>query len=592
MARPWTAACTPQPWSSTARWHAPRARDVGTAGVRRDHEACNRRRRGREPQTPRWLGAAALAVLVAVALGCTFDVEESTETAEPTGRAAQELTNIGPNVLVTPSPNSPQGNETSAVSVPIGSSQNIFVSYNSNPGVDRPDGTLTHCGRSYSSDGGSTWTSTDDYATPLPGYGNLGGGWKYWYCLGDTYSTALSVEFATVAMVALAKNKKGQNESFDVAMWTSTDGGATFPNVTRLSEFAPPAGADAPKVAADPTNETAWVFWWGKANSSSQPKNFLRPVRIDSQAQMTPGATIDLTGRLAVPYAISQPSMAIKPASAPGDLPTIYLAYEVHTSFPPPDPCDNPSSHGITTEVTWYLSESSDGGQSWQNYGVDADGAWPWCLSATPMGANKPYISAVHSAGDDTVMLAYSRHIDDEAGSFVGTRVVTKMWDQAGFTTWIPICNPELCDRESNCLVNGTPPVGETFCHQFGHAVTIRSGSGDYRSAAVFHDTRDSDPILFPHPPVGDSSTVKPLQSDIWGYSGRPGPPTEQWWTMHRITPLGPGVPWEEKATNGNLWWGDYEDGVVDLGSKFFGIWADNRDGTTTAKLFGAEFNE
>ena len=32
--------------------------------------------------------------------------------------------------------------------------------------------------------------------------------------------------------------------------------------------------------------------------------------------------------------------------------------------------------------------------------------------------------------------------------------------------------------------------------------------------------------------------------------------------------------------------------GVVDLGSSFYGIWADNRDGATEAKLLGAGFKE
>jgi hypothetical protein len=33
-------------------------------------------------------------------------------------------------------------------------------------------------------------------------------------------------------------------------------------------------------------------------------------------------------------------------------------------------------------------------------------------------------------------------------------------------------------------------------------------------------------------------------------------------------------------------WWFSY------LGAKFYGIWADNRDGSTTARLRGAYFNE
>jgi hypothetical protein len=73
-----------------------------------------------------------------------------------------------------------------------------------------------------------------------------------------------------------------------------------------------------------------------------------------------------------------------------------------------------------------------------------------------------------------------------------------------------------------------------------------------------------------------------PLQDCIW--------PVACW--GGRLTPLGPTVPWPEVATNGNLWWGDYEDGVVAFGDKFYGIWGDNRDGSTETKLYGAWFDE
>src|SRR5262245_65676553 len=101
-------------------------------------------------------------------------------TRRETAQDTQELTNIGTNVLVTVSADSPQGHETSGVSLPEGNPQNLFVSYNSQPTTAWPDGTYSHCGWAYSINGGTSWTSRDDHATPLPGWGNLGGGWSYW----------------------------------------------------------------------------------------------------------------------------------------------------------------------------------------------------------------------------------------------------------------------------------------------------------------------------------------------------------------------------------------------------------------------------
>lgn len=61
------------------------------------------------------------------------------------------------------------------------------------------------------------------------------------------------------------------------------------------------------------------------------------------------------------------------------------------------------------------------------------------------------------------------------------------------------------------------------------------------------------------------------------------------WWLL--LTLLDATVPWPETATVGNLWWGDYEDGVVGFGTRFHALWPDSRDGQTTSKLRGAPFN-
>jgi hypothetical protein len=525
--------------------------------------------------------------------------------------APQELTSIGPNNLVTASASSVQGNETSGVSLPSGNPQYVFVSYNSQPSVARPDGTFSRCGWAYSANAGAAWTSKEDWSgNVLPGWGPIGGGYSYHHCRGDTYSAAIALQSPTgggstdrrVAMVAIADNWNGGGDrNFDVGMWTSSDGGVTFPNVTRVSDGpqtgsagVPDTGSDGPKIAADPTNQAVYVYWWN-GYSSTQKYNWLRKYTIGLAGQIAPaGAAINISAMLANPLYITHPGITIKPAAAVGQQPTIYLAYP---SFNPgyidcSDATGNPPLNAAKANVTWHLSYSSNGGASWTNVVVDNDPAWPICLSKTSRGHNMPYISIAYDKTNDAVMLSYSRHIDDQGGSYVGTRVVTRRFVAGAMNGyWVPICNPVLCGAVG-CLMNGAPRVGETYCHQFGQSVAVRSGPGDYRFASVFHDTRDSNSVGFPHPAVGDSVTVNRLASDVWGYAGRTGLPVQGWATMSRITPLASNVPWLETSTTGHTWWGDYEAATINLGSKFYAAWGDNRDGTTSTKLRGAYFNE
>lgn len=516
-------------------------------------------------------------------LGCSGD-SEGAELDD--GDAEPRLSAVGANVLVTPGPNSLGGNETSAVGFPTANT--LFVSYNSSTGGPS-------CGWSYSTNGGTSFTSTDDRATPLPGF--LGSdGSAFTRCLGDTWSTDVSWSAGSpvVAMVAVTLHATDPGPCGtayrDVAMWTGSPSNLSGGKVAILSDQLGSGGCtDGPKVEWDPTNHTAWVWWW------NDDQTFLRPVAIAANGTMTPGATIDLTGTMMVDE--KHATMAIKPAAGAGASPTIWLSYPSIAGDESLSPC-NLATSWDTIDMYWWLSKSVDGGATWTHLELDHDSAWPVCLSATPRGGNRSIVSSVYDPSSQRVLLSYSRHIDDANGNFVGTRVVTKQTPTAGgnanaFNRWLPLCNPALCPPStptgSSCLVQGAPPVGETFCHQYGPSAGVK-GSGTRKFAAVFHDTRDSG---LPHPAVGDAATVKPLESDIWGYSIQPGAPFDSLpRTMSRVTPLGPGVPWKEKSTNLNLWWGDYEGGVVGFGSTFYAIWGDNRDGTTTTKLMGASFND
>jgi hypothetical protein len=512
------------------------------------------------------------------------------------------LTAVGANVLVTPAagPGGTGGSETSAVG--FSAANKLFVSFNSST-------TSTSCGWSYSNNGGASFTAADDRHSPMPTFVGSNG-MNLVRCLSDTWSSDASWSSGApyVAMVAVTTHggasQCGGNAGWrDVAMWTGAPN--SFPSaaaghVALLSDQLSSGGCtDGPKVEWDLTNHTAWVWWWNDVlvGTSLVPHVYLRPVAISSTGVITPGATIDLTGLLMVEQ--KHATMAIKPAAGVGMQPTIWLTYPTEVGDETLGACNN-AANWVDLDITWWLSKSVDGGVTWSHLQIDYDDAWPQCLSATPKGGNRAIVSPIYDPSSDRLMLSYSRHIDDAVGNFVGTRVITKMTpDKFGnanaFTRWVPICNPAVCPNPpptgSSCLIDGAPPVGETVCHQYGPAVGVKS-SGTRRFATTFHGTRDSDGKGFPHPPVGDDTHVNPLLSDLWGYSIRSGPLAASEYTMSRVTPLGATVPWPEKATTGNLWWGDYEDGVVGFGSRFHAIWGDNRDGQTTTKLMGAAFNE
>ncbi|MBC8067914.1 MAG: hypothetical protein IAG13_06225 [Deltaproteobacteria bacterium] len=533
--------------------------------------------------------------------GEDYDEDEDEEGEDEEDEEDEyRLSAIGANFRVTFSAASLQGNETSAVGFPSSPGIKLFVSYNSNPLTPRPDGTTTRCGWAVSLNGAG-FASYDDGTTPLPGYGAGSDGSPYKFCLGDTWSTDASYSQTSpnVAMVAIARNTNpeplqcGHDGWRDVAMWTSTNGGSSFSSVALLSNQMSSGGCvDGPKVEWDATNHTAWVWWW------NFNKIYLRPVAISAGGAITPGATIDLTGKLKH-NSPTHVTMAIKPGAVGGP-PTIWLAYadDGHGQW---THCELPANWQ-TISVNWWLSNSTDGGVTWTHLKVDSDPAWPRCISATERGANRTMISSIYDPSSDRVMVAYSRHIDDSAGNFVGTRIKIKQTPRADgnpnfFNSWTSMCNAAVCPQPPptgmTCFIEGAPPVGETFCHEFGPALGVKS-SGTRRVAVVWHDTRDSQlNPAFPHPAVGDNVTVKPLLSDVRGVSLRSGSPYDlEPRTGGNLTPVGASIPWQEKGQNGNLWWGDYEDGVVNWGTKFYGIWGDNRDGTTTTKLYGAEFNE
>lgn len=542
---------------------------------------------------------AMCVVLLALSpLSCleSSDTEDAVDD-EDVGQAASELLNIGATINVTPTVNATVGNEAVAVAVPVGgTSKVVFVSFNSNWGFNLPDGYKTHCGWAKSNTTFTSFTSYDSYYTPLP-TPTMSSGSPYGRCRGDTWATAIGPQRPNqVVMVAVAEAVSG---SGDVVLWSSTNGGTSFSNVITLSSGVSAGDVDGPKVASDPTNNAVYVWWWSDFNI------FIRKVTVAANGSMTLGPLKTLTGKLAVAQAPLHATLTIKPAASAGGRPRLFLAYP--TAGMAFNPVCTPANVSDDINVSWYLAYSDNDGDTWTSHLVDDDPHWPVCHFATPAGAttdlggNRSYISSAYDPVSDRVLLAYQKHVEDAAFQYVGTRVITAQWphDPGGtnFEYWTPICNSAVCPPPGNCLVDGRLPIGETYCTQFGQSIGSRAVGGSSRMAVVWHDTRDT-PLTHPHPPVGDSTSRPLVKSNIWGHSIRPGdpfdcPPANPCpKTQSRITPLSGSVPWLPTATNGNLWWGDYEHTVVDVGGKFFTVWADNRDQTATTRLKGASFNE
>lgn len=185
--------------------------------------------------------------------------------------------------------------------------------------------------------------------------------------------------------------------------------------------------------------------------------------------------------------------------------------------------------------------------------------------------------------------MTFDVHVSDTAGTYVGTRAVLLQWPNSGGgdvpDSWVPLCNPQIDPRTGKLigLVNGSPPVGETFCNEFGSAVSVVPFGLASRAAWSWFDTRDSQPT---------PSLLANDRVDVWGASVQPGAPYDlSPETMDRITPISGSTPWTPTATNGNTWWGDYQGATAPwTEGAFHPFWADNRFVPPTANVATAEF--
>ncbi len=420
----------------------------------------------------------------------------------------------------------------------------------------------------------------------------------------------------------------------DIALWISTDAGRTFSPLKciRVSESTSSYDADGPWIAADPDNNTVWVWWW------ADNKHWLRKFDIAEDGTptttMAPLSLSDLNFPGVSPpipafpiQSILHASLAIQPRGK-GCPPRLFLTYDdTGHSYQRYLKCD---TYSPQLRINWYMSYSDDNGLTWTTRHITEDASWPRCISPGNFGQNRPYPSTAYDPVSRRLLITLNKSAYRQNGTYAGTRAMLFQWpgsDGREFDSWTPLCNPSasktllppelasnplykpIFDLFSNLL-----PLDETFCDQYGPSVSTIDVSDEQKRSSragwIWYDTRDST-----IPPLKFNILGKPepatMETDIWGAVITPGSPFDSRpLPQRRITPLYSGgtplsklrgkfgvvrkygrVPWDPSASRfGNTWWGDYSNGVTGLDRDFFGMWADMRDYNTFSRLYGASF--
>ncbi len=525
----------------------------------------------------------------------------------------------GQNVWANHGPDGNPSNELSLTTIQMSAGQPILLaSYNG----------LRECGWTRSTNGGKRWTSNTEPLPPIKMAYQFGSRLPIMssICLADTWATALGSErpnFVAITAVVAVTGLIQVNGSFidftggptyaDVGLWVSKDGGATFPKngSIRVSEAGSSfvdrllfngSFVDGPKIAAEPSGDAVWIWWWGA------DKSWLRKFTIDGNGfPMAATDPIELNVHPGLdPNRIRHASLTIAPMGA-GKPSRIFLTYP-DAGMAHPDGLNCNSSNPalwFRGPVRWHMTYSDDEGKTWNPPKlITEDPDWPFCISQGTRGGNRSYASTSYDRVSKHLLITLNKTVLRVDGKYVGTRAMLFQWpssnpkiDEQGFDSWVPVCNLAACpDSERPCMTSWLLPINEEFCHQYGPSVNrIDIPFGSSRAAWIWYDTRDS---MLPHPPIiarvpGQPDVPISLETDIWGATMRPGVPYDfQPRTQRRITPRAIGsapVPWNPNAaTFGNSWWGDYSNGVTPLGDGFYGMWADMRDSTTKARLYGA----
>jgi len=521
------------------------------------------------------------AIMVSAALACS-----SGRNKQNISSTRSALSWVGGNTNITAGTSIPYGaTETSATTIMSSLGEVPVVSFNAYTSA------RVNVGWARSLNGGMNWdvhhATESGYQIPTPFNMSNGSLVRFW--LGDTW-VANPGQTDVVALTAIIQGTDG---SSDVALATSIDDGLHYnASTARISDLVSGTDVDGPSMAS-PGNGVVYIWWYGNN------KHWLRKMNVSGTGNITQlSAPIDLSTKITNPITGMPVTQTIHStlAAAPGvggSGDQLFLLWN-DFSLPSQFRCSHASERLLYEDINFFYSYSNDGGTSWSSARVWEDHHWPHCLGNTDQNSNRARGAVQFDAVSGFWVYAIGGlSTVDTANNYVGTRSLMLQIQPGnpigGF--WMSLCNSQLCPTGGPCLVTGIPPVGETFCHQFGPSVAaVPWGAISSWGGSRWHDTRDTvnPPQLSPVVPISAAAiaagAAQNWQVDEWMGVAHPGLPFDTMTASEgMVTPLSANVPWTPTGLNGNTWWGDYEGMAGSLTSnKFYVFWGDDRNGAPT----------
>ena len=457
---------------------------------------------------------------------------------------------------------------------------NIVVSWQESTIAQQPFGLP---GWAVSKDAGVTWeqfnTTTSGHEWPT--FGTLTGGTAFSGWFRDVQVLATDYSNIVLGLASVTGTYSGQHHADDLALAVSDDGGYTWSHGQIVSDST--ATVDAahpwPSMAWDSYNHDVYILWnQGTAPSGGTQGPFLKRLHVSSTGAISdpisPNPAKRITGLNSNAANYSSFGLALAPASAATPLPRLFFAYPLSNLTYGWGATNNclTTWWGDTTELTWRLATSVDGGDSWSDHDVITDPKFPVCIHHTISGQTPIRPALAYDPRSGKILYAVSRSEERIDGANSGLRVrLLESSDGISWFSWSSLCS-EGYDASGNpySIVNGQLPVTDpTNCNQYAVTLAvIPSGSSSSRAALTFHDTRTDQ--------TGE-------HVEVWGESMTPGLHVN-YDTQARLSgPISAGerIPWDEPDTGG-FWpaWGAHDGlGGDAANGRFLAAWGDSRAG-------------
>jgi len=383
-----------------------------------------------------------------------------------------------------------------------------------------------------SPDQGKTWAPHKDsdvgFAWGAPA--EMPGAWSY----GVDPTLVTTGRPNQVAFVSAASGR-------EVAIALSTDGGVHFGNVHLVS--TPTTGSIDPQPTAGVNAATGeiWVAWTQKPTY----RLMVRALHYDANGTLFFDTAPTEVNRLPGLSPIS-PGTEVNLTVAAGTykgLSHVALAYA--------DKYEDASCPG-PLNLTYYIADSTDNGQTWQTQKIVHDASWPQCVTT---GNPKPE-------------LGYNR--DRPAIAFAGGVAINyyvALTQSSPTGSLVHLYRVSWPFQENSVRDFGTTPPDDHLRHdQFAPAIAVGYSSADVNASGrtamnvmvTWHDTRAD---------ANGGNLRQLIYGSVTGLGN---------WTGVVSPATGAAnehVPWVIRG-----WWGDYEGlAADDVSHRFVAVWCDNR---------------